>query len=735
MVFVDGFEIGDAEHVVLRDRQQLAEDGILIAVVTVDVQTGDTVAPPELVARGFLYDDERQQEVLDEARDALDELLDELAAEHVTGQRLLKEDVHERLSSSSSETHQAPAADHAGRSSRSERASAVRSDPARDSRPPVEHPHMATARPKQARQARGRRVTARARAPPRDLQDRAPGHTAPPRARRRRLSRASPSSSSSSSTSAGMAARRRAGSATSLRWLVGLLAFVAPVPARLRRLPARRRRGAPAAPRRLAGASRFIVAGIAARRRRRRFGIFAGERPRRSVPRRVHAATTAASSVRRCGRSCSSFVGRIGVDVLVVALIDRRSPAGHGLVAAACGRRRSRRGVRAAGRAARSQAERSARAAADAAGSRVVEPDESPTQRRRRPACGTSIAPAEPTCDLRPCAATGPHLHRRRPRRRRRSSAQRTTLPDESRPRSRSSTADDGEQLVAGRAAPPTAEQVRRRRDVALAFARRRTRVSGRCPTRRCCVASAQGNGESPDAVARGLASASSRRWATSASRRRSSTRSPGRASRATSCSSRPGIKVSRVAALKDDLAYALAATDIRVQAPIPGKTAVGVEVPNIQAELRRRSATSTALFPPNASPMAFWLGKDITGKAVLADLVRMVHLLIAGTTGSGKSGCINALISSILLRATPDQVRMIMIDPKKVELCNFDGVPHLLAPVVTNMKQATLRARQRLPRDGPALRRHVAQRLPGHPRAQQEAGARGRGRHAVHRW
>ena len=150
-----------------------------------------------------------------------------------------------------------------------------------------------------------------------------------------------------------------------------------------------------------------------------------------------------------------------------------------------------------------------------------------------------------------------------------------------------------------------------------------------------------------------------------------------------------PGIKVSRVAALKDDLAYALAATDVRVQAPIPGKTAVGVEVPNLQANYVSLGDIH-GLFPPHASPMAFWLGKDVTGKAVLADLVKMVHLLIAGTTGSGKSGCLNALISSILLRATPDEVRMIMIDPKKVELSNFDGIPHLLAPVVTNMKQAT---------------------------------------------
>jgi DNA segregation ATPase FtsK/SpoIIIE, S-DNA-T family len=150
-----------------------------------------------------------------------------------------------------------------------------------------------------------------------------------------------------------------------------------------------------------------------------------------------------------------------------------------------------------------------------------------------------------------------------------------------------------------------------------------------------------------------------------------------------------PGIKVSRVSGLKDDLAYSLAATDVRVQAPIPGKTAVGVEVPNVEANYVSLGDIH-GLFPAHASPMAFWLGKDVTGKAVLADLVKMVHLLIAGTTGSGKSGCLNALISSILLRATPDQVRMIMIDPKKVELSNFDGVPHLLAPVVTNMKQAT---------------------------------------------
>ena len=150
-----------------------------------------------------------------------------------------------------------------------------------------------------------------------------------------------------------------------------------------------------------------------------------------------------------------------------------------------------------------------------------------------------------------------------------------------------------------------------------------------------------------------------------------------------------PGIKVGKVANLKDDLKYALAATEVRVLAPIPGKTAVGVEVPNIQASYVSLGDVHGP-FPQHASPMSFWLGKDVTGKPVVADLVRLVHLLIAGTTGSGKSGCLNALISSILLRATPDEVRMIMIDPKKVELSNFNGVPHLLAPVVTNMKQAT---------------------------------------------
>ncbi|MHB9148710.1 MAG: FtsK/SpoIIIE family DNA translocase [Thermoleophilia bacterium] len=149
-----------------------------------------------------------------------------------------------------------------------------------------------------------------------------------------------------------------------------------------------------------------------------------------------------------------------------------------------------------------------------------------------------------------------------------------------------------------------------------------------------------------------------------------------------------PGTKVSKVSGLKDDLAYALASTEIRILAPIPGKQAVGVEVPN-------QRPTFVTLgdiykdFPSTAGPLMVWLGKDIAGKPVFTDLARLPHLLIAGTTGSGKSGCVNCIISSILLRAAPDKVKLILIDPKKVELSHFEYVPHLLVPVVTNMKNA----------------------------------------------
>jgi DNA segregation ATPase FtsK/SpoIIIE, S-DNA-T family len=149
-----------------------------------------------------------------------------------------------------------------------------------------------------------------------------------------------------------------------------------------------------------------------------------------------------------------------------------------------------------------------------------------------------------------------------------------------------------------------------------------------------------------------------------------------------------PGTKVAKVAALKDDLSYALATTEIRILAPIPGKQAVGVEVPNASPNLVTLGDVFDDL-PQSASPVSVWLGKDISGNAIWADLARMPHLLIAGTTGSGKSGCINTILTSILLRATPDEVRMILVDPKRIELGYYESIPHLLTPVVSSPKQA----------------------------------------------
>jgi DNA segregation ATPase FtsK/SpoIIIE, S-DNA-T family len=150
-----------------------------------------------------------------------------------------------------------------------------------------------------------------------------------------------------------------------------------------------------------------------------------------------------------------------------------------------------------------------------------------------------------------------------------------------------------------------------------------------------------------------------------------------------------PGTKVAKVAALKDDLSYALATTEIRILAPIPGKQAVGVELPNLSPNLVTLGDIFDDL-PATASPLSVWLGKDISGAAVWTDLARMPHLLIAGTTGSGKSGCINALLTSVLLRATPDEVRMILIDPKRIELNHYESIPHLLTPVVSSPKEAS---------------------------------------------
>ncbi|WP_226034890.1 FtsK/SpoIIIE family DNA translocase [Aquibacillus saliphilus] len=150
------------------------------------------------------------------------------------------------------------------------------------------------------------------------------------------------------------------------------------------------------------------------------------------------------------------------------------------------------------------------------------------------------------------------------------------------------------------------------------------------------------------------------------------------------------GVKVSKIVSLHDDLALALAAKDIRIEAPIPGKSAVGIEVPNQEVatvSLREVLETKQA---KQGSKLSFVLGRDISGEAVMAELNRMPHLLVAGATGSGKSVCINGIITSILMRAKPHEVKMMMIDPKKVELNIYNGIPHLLTPVVTDPKKAS---------------------------------------------
>jgi DNA segregation ATPase FtsK/SpoIIIE, S-DNA-T family len=149
-----------------------------------------------------------------------------------------------------------------------------------------------------------------------------------------------------------------------------------------------------------------------------------------------------------------------------------------------------------------------------------------------------------------------------------------------------------------------------------------------------------------------------------------------------------PGTKVSKITQLKDDLAYALASTDIRILAPIPGKQAVGVEVPNQRRRLVRLGDIYGGR-PQGSSPLVAWLGKDISGSAVWTDLQKMPHALIAGTTGSGKSGSVNAVLSSILLHASPNEVRVVLVDPKRVELNHYEKIPHLLTPVVTSPRLA----------------------------------------------
>ncbi len=152
-----------------------------------------------------------------------------------------------------------------------------------------------------------------------------------------------------------------------------------------------------------------------------------------------------------------------------------------------------------------------------------------------------------------------------------------------------------------------------------------------------------------------------------------------------------PGVKINKIVNLSDDLALALKAISIRIVAPIPGKAAVGIEIPNVSREIvRMKEILASNAFKKRDADLALCMGKDIVGTSVVVDLAKMPHLLIAGATGTGKSVGLNTMICSILYVANPDKVKFIMVDPKRIELSIYNGIPHLITPVVTDVKEAT---------------------------------------------